>query len=209
MNGKSARQARLDRDYGIVFQDAVLYDWRTVAKNIALPLELLGWRPGAARERVARAAPPRRARGIREAPPLAALGRDAAAGVDRARALVLARALAHGRAVRRARRDDPRAAEHRAAPDLGRDRLDGRLRHALDRRGGVPLDAGRRHVARGRAASRRSSTSTCRSRGPPTRGRSRASSSSSPRCATGCAKAALDEEPLAPEEELVVSEEAP
>jgi NitT/TauT family transport system ATP-binding protein len=43
VNGKSARQARLDRDYGIVFQDAVLYDWRTVAKNIALPLELLGW----------------------------------------------------------------------------------------------------------------------------------------------------------------------
>jgi NitT/TauT family transport system ATP-binding protein len=43
VNGKSARQARLDRDYGIVFQDPVLYDWRTVAKNIALPLELLGW----------------------------------------------------------------------------------------------------------------------------------------------------------------------
>jgi NitT/TauT family transport system ATP-binding protein len=43
VNGKSAREARLDRDYGIVFQDAVLYDWRTVAKNIALPLELLGW----------------------------------------------------------------------------------------------------------------------------------------------------------------------
>ncbi|HXG76601.1 MAG TPA: ABC transporter ATP-binding protein [Gaiellaceae bacterium] len=43
VNGKSARQARLDRDYGIVFQDAVLYDWRTVARNIALPLELGGW----------------------------------------------------------------------------------------------------------------------------------------------------------------------
>jgi NitT/TauT family transport system ATP-binding protein len=43
VNGKSAHQARLDRDYGIVFQDAVLYDWRTVAKNISLPLEMLGW----------------------------------------------------------------------------------------------------------------------------------------------------------------------
>ena len=43
VNGKQAHQARLDRDYGIVFQDAVLYDWRTVAKNIALPLEMLGW----------------------------------------------------------------------------------------------------------------------------------------------------------------------
>jgi NitT/TauT family transport system ATP-binding protein len=43
VNGKSAHQARLDRDYGIVFQDAVLFDWRTVGKNIGLPLELLGW----------------------------------------------------------------------------------------------------------------------------------------------------------------------
>ena len=43
VNGKPARQARRDHDYGIVFQDAVLYDWRTVAKNIALPLELAGW----------------------------------------------------------------------------------------------------------------------------------------------------------------------
>ena len=43
VNGKPARQARIDRDYGIVFQDAVLYDWRTVAKNISLPLELARW----------------------------------------------------------------------------------------------------------------------------------------------------------------------
>jgi NitT/TauT family transport system ATP-binding protein len=43
VNGKSARRARIDRDYGIVFQDAVLYDWRTVAKNISLPLELARW----------------------------------------------------------------------------------------------------------------------------------------------------------------------
>ena len=43
VNGKPAQQARRDRDYGIVFQDPVLYDWRTVAKNIALPLEMLSW----------------------------------------------------------------------------------------------------------------------------------------------------------------------
>jgi NitT/TauT family transport system ATP-binding protein len=43
VNGKPARQARVDRDYGIVFQDPVLYDWRTVAKNIALPLEMARW----------------------------------------------------------------------------------------------------------------------------------------------------------------------
>ena len=43
VNGKPARRARLDGDYGIVFQAPVLYDWRTVTKNIALPLEMLGW----------------------------------------------------------------------------------------------------------------------------------------------------------------------
>jgi len=42
VNGKSARQARLDRDYGIVFQTPVLYDWRTVLENVQLPLELAG-----------------------------------------------------------------------------------------------------------------------------------------------------------------------
>jgi NitT/TauT family transport system ATP-binding protein len=43
VNGKSAHQARLDHDYGIVFQDSVLYDWRTVARNVSLPLEMLRW----------------------------------------------------------------------------------------------------------------------------------------------------------------------
>jgi NitT/TauT family transport system ATP-binding protein len=52
INGKAARQARLDRDYGIVFQDAVLYDWRTVARNVELPLEMSGWDRRRRRERV-------------------------------------------------------------------------------------------------------------------------------------------------------------
>ena len=52
VNGKHARRARLDRDYGIVFQAPVLYDWRTVAKNIALPLEMLGWDRAKRRARV-------------------------------------------------------------------------------------------------------------------------------------------------------------
>lgn len=43
VNGKSAEQARLDQDYGMAFQKAGLFDWRTVAKNIELPLELMGW----------------------------------------------------------------------------------------------------------------------------------------------------------------------
>lgn len=43
VNGKSAEQARLDQDYGMAFQRAGLFDWRTVSKNIELPLELMGW----------------------------------------------------------------------------------------------------------------------------------------------------------------------
>jgi NitT/TauT family transport system ATP-binding protein len=53
VNGKTARRARSDRDYGIVFQDSVLFDWRTVAKNIAVPLELLGWDRAKRKARVA------------------------------------------------------------------------------------------------------------------------------------------------------------
>jgi NitT/TauT family transport system ATP-binding protein len=53
VNGKSAHQARLDHDYGIVFQDSVLYDWRTVSRNVALPLEMLGWDRARRRARVA------------------------------------------------------------------------------------------------------------------------------------------------------------
>ena len=40
VNGKPAHQARLDRDYGMVFQAPVLFDWRTVEANVRLPLEV-------------------------------------------------------------------------------------------------------------------------------------------------------------------------
>ncbi|WP_320129754.1 ABC transporter ATP-binding protein [uncultured Sphaerochaeta sp.] len=39
--GESPRTARLNKKYGIVFQNAVLYDWRTVEQNIGLPLEVM------------------------------------------------------------------------------------------------------------------------------------------------------------------------
>ena len=44
VNGKPSRQARLARDYGIVFQTPVLYEWRTVHENVRLPLEIVGRR---------------------------------------------------------------------------------------------------------------------------------------------------------------------
>jgi NitT/TauT family transport system ATP-binding protein len=42
VNGKTAHQARLDRDYGMVFQSPILFDWRTVQANVELPLEVNG-----------------------------------------------------------------------------------------------------------------------------------------------------------------------
>lgn len=41
--GQPAPAAREDRVYGMAFQSAGLFDWRTVAANIELPLELMGW----------------------------------------------------------------------------------------------------------------------------------------------------------------------
>lgn len=41
INGKDPHRARLDRDYGMVFQQATLLDWRTVLKNVELPLEIM------------------------------------------------------------------------------------------------------------------------------------------------------------------------
>lgn len=42
VNGVSPEEARLNRAYGYVFQAAALYPWRTIARNIALPLEIMG-----------------------------------------------------------------------------------------------------------------------------------------------------------------------
>ncbi|MEP9383747.1 ABC transporter ATP-binding protein [Nocardioides sp. KR10-350] len=42
VNGKTARRARLDQDYGFAFQQAGLLDWRTVRANVELPLQLHG-----------------------------------------------------------------------------------------------------------------------------------------------------------------------
>jgi NitT/TauT family transport system ATP-binding protein len=43
VNGMSAHEARVNRAYGYVFQAPALYPWRTVAGNIALPLEIMGY----------------------------------------------------------------------------------------------------------------------------------------------------------------------
>ena len=42
VNGVSPEEARLNRDYGYVFQSPALYPWRTVDGNLKLPLEIMG-----------------------------------------------------------------------------------------------------------------------------------------------------------------------
>lgn len=41
ISGESPEDARLKRRYGMVFQSPVLYDWRTIRKNVMLPLEIM------------------------------------------------------------------------------------------------------------------------------------------------------------------------
>ena len=54
VNGMTPEQARLARAYGYVFQAAALYPWRTIAKNIALPLEIMGLNAKDIQERIKR-----------------------------------------------------------------------------------------------------------------------------------------------------------
>jgi NitT/TauT family transport system ATP-binding protein len=52
VNGMSPLQARRKREFGIVFQQPVLFDWRTVEANVALPLQIMGYPRAETRERV-------------------------------------------------------------------------------------------------------------------------------------------------------------
>ena len=51
VNGMSPEEARKARAYGYVFQAAGLYPWRTIAGNIRLPLEIMGYSKAEQRER--------------------------------------------------------------------------------------------------------------------------------------------------------------
>jgi NitT/TauT family transport system ATP-binding protein len=42
VNGVSPEAARMNRAYGYVFQAPALYPWRTIRRNVALPLEIMG-----------------------------------------------------------------------------------------------------------------------------------------------------------------------
>ena len=54
VNGMSPDEARMKRAYGYVFQAAGLYPWRTIAGNIRLPLEIMGFDKAEQERRVER-----------------------------------------------------------------------------------------------------------------------------------------------------------
>jgi NitT/TauT family transport system ATP-binding protein len=54
VNGMSPERARLDRRYGYVFQAPALFPWRTIEKNLKLPLEIMGFSDSEQQQRAAR-----------------------------------------------------------------------------------------------------------------------------------------------------------
>jgi len=150
VNGKSARDARLNREYGMVFQAPVLMDWRNVQRNVELPLEILG---------MSKAERARRAAAMLD---LVELGDFA-----KAHPWQLSGGMQQRVAIARALSFDPKLLlmdEPFGALDemtrerlnlelmrLASDRDDDRLRHPLDPRGRVSLDSRRRDVGETRS----------------------------------------------------------
>ncbi len=155
VDGMSAEEARLKRAYGYVFQAPALYPWRTVARNIALPLEIMGFSRAEREERVKKGLDLVNLDGFGNKFPWQLSG-----GMQQRASI--ARALSFDPDI--LLMDEPFGALDEIVRDMlnqqllqpvGDDRQDGAVRHPLDPRGGVPVDPHRRHVAAARADHRR------------------------------------------------------
>ena len=103
VNGLTAEEARLRRQYGYVFQAPALYPWRTVERNVMLPLEIMGIPAAQRRERALRYLKLVNLAGFeRKFPWQLSGGMQQRASIARA-PVVRPGAHADGRAVRRAR----------------------------------------------------------------------------------------------------------
>ena len=189
MNGKPARQARLDQDYGMAFQHAGLFEWRTVAKNVELPLELKGWDKEKRRQRALEMLE------LVKLPEFADhLPWQLSGGMQQR--VAIARALAAHPPL--LLMDEPFGAldemtrEHMQTELLricGETGVHGRVRHALDPRGRLSVDPGRRDVAAAGTDQDRDRRGPRRRRVTSTRARTPRSSARSPRYArlsAGC-----------------------
>ena len=121
------------REIAMIFQDANLLPWRTLEKNIQLPVRAEA-DAARTRERIEHLLERVGLDRLRQQISARTVRRHAAARLDRAQPRGRSVGAAHGRAVRRARRLHPRRDEPAHPGDLDGDRQDHRLRHPFDSR---------------------------------------------------------------------------
>ena len=147
VNGMSPHEARVKRAYGYVFQAPALYPWRSVARNIALPLEIMGIGKAERAKRVAKGLELVNLTGFGNKFPWQLSG-----GMQQRASI--ARALSFDPDL--LLMDEPFGALDEIVRDMlnqqllravGQDRQDGAVRHPFDSRGGVSVDPHRRDVA--------------------------------------------------------------